>query len=203
MPYVCNLSKDNQLSIIEKIAHNLQGDNFPDSVEQVILNALHSKIEDLEDSLKHCKPMSLCNDKASRTLACTIFRSTIESEIEKAIREKTNLGSLLERMMFLQRTMQRVTWLFDHPKDCESLHFCNECGKMIFEGYSIAGNEFYCSDECLHNNYCPLEYLAMYAGLDYTSEEALQQVENMSDKEIDALHESNDSECFWTEWEAY
>lgn len=40
---------------------------------------------------------------------------------------------------------------------------CDECGKVMTEGYSIdGGREHYCSDECLHKHYTDAEYLEMY-----------------------------------------
>lgn len=52
MAYVCNLKDDEQLRIVERIAHNLQGVELSESVRDVITNALDSKLEDLEDALR-------------------------------------------------------------------------------------------------------------------------------------------------------
>lgn len=40
---------------------------------------------------------------------------------------------------------------------------CSECKKEMSEGYCIEnGEEYYCSDECLHKHYTESEYLEMY-----------------------------------------
>lgn len=56
---------------------------------------------------------------------------------------------------------------------------CDKCGKGMNEGYVIdSGEEYYCSDECLHTKYSKEEWLQMY---------------NEEDK--------NGSDSYWTEWE--
>ena len=40
---------------------------------------------------------------------------------------------------------------------------CTECNKEMTQGYCIeSGEEYYCSDECLHKHYTQNEYLEMY-----------------------------------------
>ena len=40
---------------------------------------------------------------------------------------------------------------------------CNACGKGMNEGYCIEGGiEYYCSDECLHTEITPEEWLELY-----------------------------------------
>jgi len=40
---------------------------------------------------------------------------------------------------------------------------CDECGKGMNEGYLIDnGYKYYCSDECLHKNMTPEEWLELY-----------------------------------------
>ena len=106
-----------------------------------------------------------------------------------------------ERFKFKNAIMQKILHHMDDPKECEEAHFCDECGRFMIEGYTLAGDELYCSDDCLHKNYTQLEYLAMFAGLDHTDEKVLEQVKSMTDEQINALSEENGSECFWTEWE--
>lgn len=203
MPYVCNLAKDNQLALIERIAHNLRGSIFSESVEQVIVNALHSKTEDLEDTLKCDGNALVYSDKNAKAFIRTIVGTAIEDELQQAVTCHSDMSRPTDRFKFLRAALQKIAWLLEHPRDCEILHFCDECGKVMFEGYSLTGDEYYCSDECLHQNYSQVEYLAMYSGLDHTCEKALQRVENMTDEELDSMHESSGSECFWTEWEAF
>lgn len=41
---------------------------------------------------------------------------------------------------------------------------CSECGKGMNEGYCIgSGDDYYCSDACLHKHMTPAEYLELYA----------------------------------------
>lgn len=54
------------------------------------------------------------------------------------------------------------------------IRICECCGKVMTEGYCIGGGEeYYCSDDCLHTKYTPEEYEELY--------------------DLD--------EAYWTEWE--
>ena len=45
----------------------------------------------------------------------------------------------------------------------EEYRKCSECGKWMQEGYCVNdGDEYYCSDECLHKHYSQEEYEGMY-----------------------------------------
>ena len=53
---------------------------------------------------------------------------------------------------------------------------CSHCGKQMTQGYLIHdGNEYYCSDECLHKHYTEEEYLNLY--------------------------DDGNGDSYWTEWE--
>ena len=40
---------------------------------------------------------------------------------------------------------------------------CSHCGKEMSVGYCVhGGEEYYCSDDCLHEHYSEEEYLALY-----------------------------------------
>lgn len=52
------------------------------------------------------------------------------------------------------------------------MRVCETCGKTMYEGYYVMG-AYYCSPECLHNDYSEEEYIKLY----------------------DA------DEAYWTEWE--
>jgi hypothetical protein len=53
---------------------------------------------------------------------------------------------------------------------------CTDCGAGMNEGYVIEqGESYYCSDICLHNNYTPAEF--------------------------DALYDDGEGDSYWTEWE--
>ena len=50
----------------------------------------------------------------------------------------------------------------NYPLD-ESIRFCSHCGKEMTQGYVVnAGDEYYCSDECLHKHYSEQEWEEMY-----------------------------------------
>jgi len=54
---------------------------------------------------------------------------------------------------------------------------CSECGRPMVQGYLIHdGDEYYCSDECLHKHYTEQEWLELY--------------------------DNGNSDSYWTEWEA-
>lgn len=47
--------------------------------------------------------------------------------------------------------------------DLEHIRICSECGKPMTEGYCIEdGAEYYCSEECLHENLTDKEYENLY-----------------------------------------
>lgn len=80
---------------------------------------------------------------------------------------------------------------------------CSTCGKPMMVGYVIAGgDDYHCSDACLHKHYDHSEYLALYAGLDYTDADVLKKIKAMTSEELDNLHEESGSDTYWTEWEA-
>ena len=40
---------------------------------------------------------------------------------------------------------------------------CSECHKIITKGFTLFdGDEYYCSKQCLHENYTPNEYEELY-----------------------------------------
>jgi len=57
----------------------------------------------------------------------------------------------------------------DEPTDEEIAQFtkfarrCDECGKLFNEGYCVeGGEEYYCSDKCLHKHYTPAQWNELY-----------------------------------------
>ncbi len=47
--------------------------------------------------------------------------------------------------------------------DLEHSRCCSECGKPMYEGYCIEnGAEYYCSDDCLHQNLSEHQYQKLY-----------------------------------------
>lgn len=62
-------------------------------------------------------------------------------------------------MQYLQDIINRLQ---DVVNDSEN-RTCSECGKSMNSGYCINnGEEYYCSDECLHKHYTDEEYDEMY-----------------------------------------
>ena len=58
--------------------------------------------------------------------------------------------------------VEDIDSLMDLIEDIEE-RICNECGKEMQEGYCInGGEEYYCSDECLHKHISPEEWEEMY-----------------------------------------
>ena len=56
------------------------------------------------------------------------------------------------------------------------MRICSACGKPMTSGYCIHdGEEYYCSDECLHEYFSEEEYLALY--------------------------DKGEGDSYWTEWE--
>ena len=65
--------------------------------------------------------------------------------------------------------LELANYLFNHVR------ICDECGKVMTEGYVIGGTlEYYCSDECLHKHYTEEEWKEMY---------------------------TDDGDNYWTSWE--
>lgn len=47
--------------------------------------------------------------------------------------------------------------------ELECIRICSDCEKIMNAGYCINdGEEYYCSDECLHKHYTEEEYKEMY-----------------------------------------
>lgn len=42
------------------------------------------------------------------------------------------------------------------------IRICDECGHLMASGYIVNGDEYYCSDECLHKHYSDEEYNELY-----------------------------------------
>lgn len=59
--------------------------------------------------------------------------------------------------------------------ELEHIRVCSECGKPMYEGYCIEnGAEYYCSDECLH--------------------------QNLSEKQYERLYDEGRGDSYWTSW---
>jgi hypothetical protein len=189
MEQICNLTDDEQLSIIERVAHNMQGEEFPESVEDLLVKILNSKVTDITDSLKKSHMNAFDYGSDTRTIVLTLFGEVLSNYIandrHKVIQALNDFKDSLE-----------------HPTDSSELKFCNECGKLVHNGFCIGGGEeYFCSEECLHKNYTEGEYLAMYAGLDNNDQNECERALSMTGKELDKLSEENDSQTYFTSWE--
>lgn len=73
--------------------------------------------------------------------------------------------SSLEEQLKGKSPEEKEGYLLENGID--QLRVCDECGKLMEEGYCIdGGNEHYCSDECLHKHYSEETYLQMASGED-------------------------------------
>ena len=89
---------------------------------------------------------------------------------------------LLDNMIDDAEVLAEAIWDLFIPVPFPSLEemdyprTCSHCGDGMYEGYCIDnGEEYYCSDECLHKHYTEEEYLEMY--------------------------DEGNGDSYWTEWE--
>ncbi|MPN56043.1 hypothetical protein SDC9_203729 [bioreactor metagenome] len=121
---------------------------------------------------------------------------------------------ILERLVtILKKDMNSYTSVYeavdnainsklDDLVDTVEIRVCDECGKIMVEGYCIDGGmEYYCSDECLHKNYTKEQWLAIYAGLDDNDPAEVERAAKMTSAELDELNDENDSQSYHTAWE--
>lgn len=53
----------------------------------------------------------------------------------------------------------------------DDIRICDHCGRPMFSGYVVNDDEYYCCDDCLHENYAPGEYNKLYkSGVAYYTE---------------------------------
>lgn len=137
-----------------------------------------------------------------RSLILTLINAAINEELNRWNKDRHVFRTPIDQFALTQSMMKQVTEFIDSPDECVETQVCSYCGRTMAKGFVINdGEEYYCSEECLHKRYSKLEYLALYAGLDHTDENVLKGVEQLKDKELDALSEINDSGTFMTEWE--
>jgi hypothetical protein len=190
MKRICNLTDNEQLSIIEKVAHNLQGVKLSESVEEVLVKVLNSKAIDITDSLIKTDMNAFDYGKDSRKIVMTIVKEVM----------KNKFGLLMSETV--DEALEEIEYLLDFPDESSELRFCDKCGSVMDEGFCIGGGEeYYCSSECLHKVYTEGEYLAMYAGLDNTDQKECEKALSMTPEELDKLSEENDSQTYFTSWE--
>jgi hypothetical protein len=190
MKNICNLPNREQLSIIERVAHNLQDECFTESVEELLGKVLHSKVTDISDSLKKSHMNAFDYGSDTRKIVMAIVEEVLVNKFGLLMRNTVN------------EALAEIKELLDYPEDSSEVRFCNECGRFMDKGFCIGGGEeYYCSNECLHKNYTEGEYLAMYAGLDNTDQKECEKALSMTPEELDKLSEENDSQTYFTSWE--
>jgi hypothetical protein len=137
-----------------------------------------------------------------RSLILTLVNAAINEEVNRWNKDRHVFRTPIDQFALIQSMMKQVTAYIDAPEECVETQVCSNCGRPMAKGFVINdGEEYYCSEECLHKRYSKLEYLALYAGLDHTDENVLKGVEQLTDEELDVLSEKNDSGTFMTEWE--
>ena len=101
---------------------------------------------------------------------------TLDSYFHQLIKEKGGLvvEDIQELMADYVMKHSTAEELVDEL-ELEHIRVCSECGKPMYEGYCIEdGAEYYCSDECMHNN--------------------------LSDKEFEELYDEGRGNSYWTSW---
>ena len=89
---------------------------------------------------------------------------TLDSYFHQLIKEKRGLSAediqeLMADYVMKHRTAEELV----DELELEHIRVCSECGKPMYEGYCIEdGAEYYCSEECLHENLTDKEYENLY-----------------------------------------
>ncbi|MBQ0029779.1 MAG: hypothetical protein KBT32_05015 [Bacteroidales bacterium] len=89
-----------------------------------------------------------------------------------------NNQRLLERLLVNELRKQNALEDVICEYGVENVRACNNCGKLMNEGWLYAGIETFCSDHCLMQKH---------------HEENLKTLRQQAN--------SNDSDTYWTEWE--
>ncbi len=105
------------------------------------------------------------------------------TEREKAIGYLISLTSIEKLTQYTGKDIEYkdikevAGYILDHPSILHKMdeegdidmanapfRICDECGKLLYEGYCIDnGQEYFCSAACLHKNYTEKEFAEMYA----------------------------------------
>lgn len=88
----------------------------------------------------------------------------LEDYFHQLVKEKGGLSVLDIRGIMAGYVMKHSTpeSLVDEL-DLEHIRVCSQCGKPMYEGYCIEdGAEYYCSDDCLHQNLSEHQYQKLY-----------------------------------------
>jgi hypothetical protein len=196
----CNEKKQAQIHVLRNFLDDMEQDISKDSVVEDLQRLINSKSCDLREIRESPRTNTFDFGKDTPEIIRRIARDAMGDVMEDAISFTTL--SLHDAFDISNKFEEKLDELIDHPERCDSIRRCDECGKLMFEGYCLGGGEeYYCSDECLHENYSHEEFLAMYAGLDNTDPAEVERASKMSQEELDRLSDENDSQSYYTDWE--
>ncbi len=158
-------------------------DTSKDSVVEDLQRLINSKSCDLREIRE--SPRTNTFDFGKDT--AKIVKSIAKEAFYNAMMDNSKMDVIIE-MNLVKCFKNYLAKLIENPKDSEAMRICDECGKVMIEGYCLGGGEeYYCSDECLHKNYSHEKFLAMYAGLDNTDPAEVERAAKMSQAELDRL----------------
>jgi hypothetical protein len=143
-----NEDKATQLLTIERIAHNLQGEEFEESVREIINKAMDGNMTDLSDALT--KKNRTAYDFGVQT--DSLVKTIISQEIQEGLaRMACSLPPLQTRVYDALCNLGK-----DIMKDIKAcladpvgtawgdINFCTECGKFLQSGFHVSIDELYC-----------------------------------------------------------
>lgn len=102
---------------------------------------------------------------------CDHNRGKATADERKQFEKELLDGAIIKDFDLLRETL--TTLLADETAEAEELadklagayntefRICSKCGEIMFDGYIVFDN-YYCSDECLHKDYSPEEYMRLY-----------------------------------------
>lgn len=106
--------------------------------------------------------------------------------VEAEYKSKEDMGEIYRKLVLGEIDQLDIEDRFEFLEDygIETLSVCENCGKMIHEGYTLAG-EHACCDECA---------IALYRDKDGNVYPNAEELFNRDIKE-------NSDVCYWTAWE--
>jgi hypothetical protein len=193
----CNEKKQAQIHVLRNFLDDMEQDTSKDSVIEDLERLINSKSCDLREIRE--SPRINAFDFGKDT--ARIVKSIATEAFYNAMMDNSKMDMTIE-MNLVRCFKNYLGKLIENPRESEAVRICDECGKVMIEGYCLGGGEeYYCSDECLHKNYSHEEFLAMYAGLDNTDPAEVERASKMSQEELDRLSDENDSQSYYTDWE--
>jgi hypothetical protein len=193
----CNEKKQAQIHVLRNFLDDMEQDTSKDSVIEDLERLINSKSCDLREIRE--SPRINAFDFGKDT--ARIVKSIATEAFYNAMMDNSKMDMTIE-MNLVRCFKNYLGKLIENPRESEAVRICDECGKVMIEGYCLGGGEeYYCSDECLHKNYSNEEFLAMYAGLDNTDPAEVERAAKMTQEELDRLSDENDSQSYYTDWE--